>query len=242
MTPPRGTALRAVQDAATRETWDDEYADRAAIPSSHRDAPSTALVELRDALELSEDDVVLDVGCGNGRNAVALATLVQQVIAIDFSTEALALVRERIRESPVADSIALMRGDVRHGLPFPPDAVDVVVDSYVSCHFLDPETFDAYLDDVARVLGRTGRLYWSALSAEDEYYRGLADTHPDENVVVDPLNDVAKRLFTADEVTAGFTDRLHPVDVAEVSFVDTVDGEEYHREILAAVYRVTEEV
>jgi SAM-dependent methyltransferase len=220
-----------------RSRWDKEYDTYNAIPSSHRSSPSKALVAANAAIDYAGISRAIDLGCGNGRNSIYLANKGIKTAAIDFSTSATELADQHIAASGASELVDIVRGEVSKGLPFNSTSTDLVVDSYTSCHFLDPHIQIAYFNEIERVLRPGGQLYWSALSVEDEYYAKLSNTHPDENVIVDPLNDLGKRLYEKSEMENELPTNLN-VDMAfDISFTDVVDGEEYTRSILAGVFK-----
>jgi SAM-dependent methyltransferase len=84
---------RMIAATAQAEIWDREYRQIRSIPSSTRRVPSKALLLLEQLLDLNKARIVLDAGCGNGRNAVYLAAKGCNVVAVDFSSAALATVK-----------------------------------------------------------------------------------------------------------------------------------------------------
>jgi SAM-dependent methyltransferase len=232
------TPRRRPRSTPTEATWNAEYRESQAIPSSDRLQPSRALTRLLKDISLDSLTNALDVGCGNGRNAIFLAEQGLDVTAVDFAGAALETAHKNIESHAVADRVTLHEADVTSGIPLPDDAVDLVVDSYVSCHFLDEAELEAYFAEVRRVLRPEGYVYWSALTPEDEYYRQHQETHPAPQVVVDPLNDVPKRLYTEAELTETIGNLAGtdiPISVEVFSVPDVVDGTEYQRSILAGL-------
>lgn len=70
---------------------------------------------------------VLDVGCGTGRGAVALANAgFSNVTAVDFTEAMLGLARQKVAALPRPESVRLIRADA-FKLPFPDASFDVVV-------------------------------------------------------------------------------------------------------------------
>lgn len=97
------------------EQWNERYRSREELD----DEPAPLLV--RAALHLPQGRA-LDLACGAGRNAVWLARQGWQVTAIDGSSEAVRLVRER--EAAIdARVMDLERGDA---LPFDDETFDLV--------------------------------------------------------------------------------------------------------------------
>lgn len=218
-------------------TWDDEYEDADAIPSSHRSTASRAVRSLSPLLDHDRIETVLDVGCGNGRNAVFFARKEHDVTAIDFSEAAIDLARQNVEQAGVNDRVSVRQEDVMEGLSCEDTSVDLVVDAYVSCHFLGEDERQRYWDELGRVLADGGAVLWIGMSVEDGYYSRLEDTDPRENIVVDPLNGVGKRLYSRAELEEGFVPGMVTETVNDLSFDDSVDGEEYRRRVLAAVFR-----
>lgn len=94
----------------------------------------------------------LDVCCGTGDVALALARTGAEVIGLDFSPEMLAVARQRARTA--AGNLRFVEGDAL-ALPFPEDSFDAVTISYGLRNLAD---FRAGLAEMARVLRPGGRL------------------------------------------------------------------------------------
>src|SRR5262245_28002258 len=75
-------------------------------------------------LRLAPASRVIDIGCGHGRHALALAERGADVVGLDFATALL----NRARQLAVERStrVGWVRGDMRR-LPFPPACADAVV-------------------------------------------------------------------------------------------------------------------
>ncbi|MCZ7588790.1 MAG: methyltransferase domain-containing protein [Gaiella sp.] len=97
---------------------------------------------------LSGDERVLDVGCGTGALAYALAPLVGEVVGVDASEEYLALAREH---APPGCTFVL--GDAA-ALPFPYGDFDLVGCLRVLHHVRRPELVVAEMARVTRPGGR----------------------------------------------------------------------------------------
>jgi len=219
-----------------RETWEDEYTEHDAIPSSHRPEPSRALRALLAVTDTGDEMDVLDVGCGNGRNTVHLAAQGHHVTALDFSDTALELAQKRVRAEALDDHVEFRNTDVQEGLDLEDDSIDLVTDAYVSCHFLTPAEQDRYWHEIERVLRDDGHVLWIGMSVDDGYYSTLSPSHPQREVVVDPLNDVAKRLYSQADLASMTPETLTITTTMDLAFTDTVDEEEYMRHVLGAVY------
>ena len=98
---------------------------------------------------LRGDERVLDVGCGTGALAYALAPLVGEVVGVDASEEYLAVAREH---APPGCTFVL--GDAE-ALPFPYGDFDLVGCLRVLHHVHRPELV---VSELARVTRRGGRL------------------------------------------------------------------------------------
>lgn len=209
------------------ELWDAEYASVQSIPSSDRFTSSLTLRNL-----LSEcsptGDTALDVGCGNGRNLSEISEYMDTVIGLDYSSEALFLANKHtdldseVIQAKIPD------------LPVKADVADIIVDSYVSCHFISQPEITAYFDEIERVASEGAQLYWIGVGVEDEYYSQFTETR----TVLDPVNNISKRLYSLRDVKNSF-EREYTVEYADsIIFEDTVNGEVYERDILVACFEL----
>jgi len=104
---------------------------------------------------VSAGDAVLDVGCGAGQFARALADAGARVIAVDIAEAALARAREAVPEAE------LHRWPEEGRLPLPDASIDVVWAGEVLEHVADTA---AWLSELWRVLRAGGRLLISTPS------------------------------------------------------------------------------
>jgi protein-L-isoaspartate(D-aspartate) O-methyltransferase len=74
------------------------------------------LARLIQALELSEEDRVLDVGSGTGYSAALLARLVSHVVALEEDAELLSVVRRNLSELGVSN-VEVVAGPLKAGAP-----------------------------------------------------------------------------------------------------------------------------
>ena len=223
----------------TTSVWEREYASLHSIPGSLRETPAKVLLELWRCLPKRFDaDPVLDAGCGAGRNAIYVASQGYRVEAVDASESALEIFRSRLRECRASERITIRRLSLDERLPFPDGTFSIVLDIYVSCHFLEDARRDAYWDELRRLLRPGGYALTAFFSTEDEYYRRLI--HQEDGgspTVVDPVNSIAKRLYQPEELRLALESKLTVVDLVPVTFDDIVLGTSYRRSILGCLLR-----
>jgi len=163
-------------------------------------------------------DRALDVGCGNGRHSELLATIANEVVALDASSGLLIEANDRLTDTEGA--LALVQGDAA-GLPLTDDSVDLAV--YVATLHHLPTRADRRrsLDELARVLAPDGRALVSAWSTEHDRFDDDGDdgfdttvdwTLPGGEVVPRFYHVYAPDEFQADVAATGLT-----IDDFEVS-------------------------
>lgn len=153
-------------DLYTQETWDARYAESDRIWSGN---PNPRLVE--HVADLPPGDA-LDVGCGEGADAVWLATRGWRVTALDVSQVALDRAAQHAREAGIADRVTALRHDLMSGDPLPGEY------ALVSAQFMHPPP-DRF-DDVHRRLGaavRPGGALLVVAHHPDDLATGVREPH-----------------------------------------------------------------
>jgi tRNA (uracil-5-)-methyltransferase TRM9 len=160
---PEVTAFLAPDADDAMSRLDDAAADALADGA----APATGNSTNGDAGDRS--GVGLDVGCGNGRHAESLSTVVDRVVGVDVSAELLRTARERAEERGTDPRPHLIQADAA-SLPVGSGVVDVAV--YVATlHHLRPRSRRvASLSEVSRVLHPDGRALVSAWSTAHDRF------------------------------------------------------------------------
>jgi SAM-dependent methyltransferase len=231
---PVGYLLEA--DYSSERIWDREYNQIRAIPSSERTLPSKALLLFEPLIDFKLVNSILDAGCGNGRNAIHLATKANRVIAADFSQVAISATMALCKLTGHERLVAPIRANLLETFPFPDGNFDLVLDSYVSCHFLDEREFARYWSEVSRVTKPHGHIFCSMFSKDDEYYEKIGRSQPETYPVVrDPVNDIAKRLYDEQEFLKLFPDSLAISYFVNFKFFDLVLGHRYRRSLFVAL-------
>ena len=128
---------------------DDRFARTAARVAERQDAHAEALAGIVRSFVLpSETDVALDVGCGAGALALALAPHVERVVGLDRVPELLELARVRAPANATC-----VEGDAEH-LPFADGSFELACTLRTLHHVARPELVVAGLARVTRPGGR----------------------------------------------------------------------------------------
>jgi SAM-dependent methyltransferase len=193
-----------VSEMFTQATWDARYAESDRIWSGR---PNPRLVEQVTGVA---PGTALDVGAGEGADAVWLATQGWQVTAMDISEVALGRTAAHAAEAGVAERVTTLHHDVLGGAPLP-DTFDLV-----SAQYLHPPT-----DRFAEIIGllgaavRPGGLLLVVGHHPDDVTSGVRSGHGHPEL-----------LFTPDRVVAALPAEDWDVRVAEAQTrgVDGPDG------------------
>ena len=137
--------------------WDDVYRSDDVFSLIHQQRRERALT-LVDSLGLSAGSRVLEVGCGTGRFAVALASRGLHVDAIDASPGMVSATRERARQERLDAVLRCRQADVQR-LDFDQEQFQLVVALGVVPWVPDPS---GAVREMARVLAPGGHLLLSA--------------------------------------------------------------------------------
>jgi SAM-dependent methyltransferase len=173
----------------SKKLRDARYTDR--LGRLVTDTSDRWLERWREILESSRNGTVLELGCGGGRDTRFLVDLGLDVIAGDYSTEALELCRKRV---PEADARLI---DLRDPLPFPDENFRAIVAS-LCLHFFDwPHTM-AIMAEVRRCLKPGGFLLMRVNSTRDIHHEAVDHEEIEPNFFL--VNGQLKRFFDREAV------------------------------------------
>ncbi|WP_081716621.1 class I SAM-dependent methyltransferase [Asticcacaulis sp. AC460] len=233
MSDPLAGALPIFEtNYAGAAVWDAEYRSENTIPSSRRRAPAKALVSLGEVLQFSGKRV-LDIGCGNGRNANYLASMGCHVVGIDFSEEGL-----KLAGMDSATNVEYFKHDFLNGVPFEDGAFDLILDSYAICHVVDIKKLSSLKRECYRLLKANGLLLKIHLDDRDLYYRQRAIREDDFGYVsFDSVNSIQKRHFSLDSYLKFMSDLFQAYCSRQIIFSDNVRGDIYERSVFACAIK-----
>ncbi len=128
---------------------------------------------VRKAVELFKQEgklKILELGCGQGRDALFLAQCGFQVHALDYSEKAVAAVRRRARVLGLSASVTAMRHDVRNPLPFGDESVDACYSHMLYCMALTESELGSLSREIWRVVKPGGLNVYTARNTNDPHY------------------------------------------------------------------------
>jgi SAM-dependent methyltransferase len=147
--------------------WTHDYFERGhaqrwglPTPSEHVRWEAAGLWNL---LQLPPASRVIDIGCGHGRHALAIAELGSEIIGLDSSVALLNRARHLAVELDVP--LRLIRADMRR-LPFRSGCLPAVLIMDAFGFFDDEESNEAVLQEAARTVLPGGRLVMKVVNGE----------------------------------------------------------------------------
>ena len=126
--------------------WDLISTKYAASPISDMTAYETKIEKIK--TYLTQEDVVLDIGCGTGTQCGDLAGYVKQVTGIDISRKLLAVAEQRRAERKL-DNVAFLPTSL-FDERFQPGSIDVVMAFYVLHFFEDVDAVFQRIHDLLK--------------------------------------------------------------------------------------------
>ena len=143
--------------------------------------------------QLPEPSPILDLGCGAGRHAIALAQAGYTVTGLDLAPQLLSVARETSRSE--STPIHLVRGDMKH-LPFR-NAFAGIVQLFTAFGYFDDDVQnERVISEVARALKPGGIYLLDFLNAPQV----VANLVPESTSVLDGMNIVQRRAIQGGRV------------------------------------------
>jgi SAM-dependent methyltransferase len=114
---------------------------------------------------------VLELGCGQGFDAIAIAEHGYDVVAMDFSAVGLAAAQLNLSKLDIPGNVRVnfMRHDIALPLPYPDSAFSGVY-SYLALHYFDVRTTRLIFDEIARVAEQSCIFSFAVRSTQDPLF------------------------------------------------------------------------
>lgn len=151
------------RDSKSEETWD-------SIAESFDLTRRKAWMQCIDFIDtLSKTDMVVDLGCGNGRHLLPCAEQCKQVIGLDISKELLGITKKKLKEKEL-DNTILLHADMTN-IPLKNDTVDSILFIAALHNVKGNDRRIQSLKEVKRILKKDGTALISVWSRWQDKYR-----------------------------------------------------------------------
>ncbi|MDD2434823.1 MAG: class I SAM-dependent methyltransferase [Bacilli bacterium] len=140
---------------------------------------------------------IIDLGCGQGNNSLYLIERGKEVIACDYSSEALKIVNKYL------PSVPSYQFDMRDGFPFDGNCTDLVI-ADLSLHYFSYEETRKILNELKRVIVNNGYLLFRVNSINDINH-GSVEGNEIENHYYE-IEGIQKRFFDQVDIEVFFKD------------------------------------
>lgn len=149
-----------------KSVWDREYKNPKLV--TNKEDPQADTLRFFKFLKKNqkyriEDKIVLDLGCGTGRNSNYLAEIGNKVIGIEISNVALMIAKKRGLDLGLTVDYRL--GDIGEKYNILDSYIDVVLD-VTSSNSLNEKGRDIYLNEINRVVKKGGYIFVRALAKD----------------------------------------------------------------------------
>lgn len=212
--------------------WEREYRNPKLVTKD--DKPQADILRFLKFLKKEEkyeprDRVILDLGCGTGRNSNYFAKEGNGVIGIEISKTALTLAKERAKELGLAVDYRL--GDIGEKYDIEDESVDIVLD-VTSSNSLDEKGREMYLAETNRVLKNGGYFFVRALCKDgDENAKFLLKNSPGVEYDTYAIKDIGltERVFSREDFVATYCKYFEILKLNKTTHYSTFNNRVYKR-------------
>ena len=213
--------------------WDREYKNKKLMTGD--DKPQSDTLRFLKFMKKEqkfrvEDKVILDLGCGTGRNANYLAEKGNKVIGIEISKTALNQAQESADEMGVKVDYRL--GDIGLTYDIPSNSIDVALD-ITSSNSLDEVGRENYLKETERVLKPNGYFFVRALAKDGNknVKNLLQNNHGQEyDTYYIPELDLTERVFSREDFLKMYSQYFKILSLTKKTSYSTMNNRIYKRD------------
>jgi SAM-dependent methyltransferase len=211
-----------------QEVWDREHASQQAFATMHTLKPSRTMQQFAQFLvqvgvSPGQERLILDIGCGKGRNSIFFAQLGYQVFANDFSEKALDDARQRTAQHQV--SIEYERVNLAEDWPYAPNTFDAIIDANTSV-FIPAEGREVAIQEAHRVLKPNGFYL----------FYGMAHLPQEQPAATYAEKGFSEKRYTLDELKQAYQ-TFTLIQADQVPVTDIMDGAEVTHQMWKAIFQ-----
>ena len=212
--------------------WEREYRNPKLVTKD--DKPQADILRFLKFLKKEEkymvrDRVVLDLGCGTGRNSNYFAKEGNSVIGIEISKTALSLAKERAKELGLVIDYRL--GDIGEKYDIDDKSIDVVLD-VTSSNSLDEKGREIYLAETNRALKNGGYFFVRALCKDgDQNAKILLKESPGKEYNTYTIKDIGltERVFSREDFMSTYGKYFKILKLEKKTHYSTFNNRVYKR-------------
>lgn len=201
------------------QIWKWEHSHQKALPmvaSVKAQSGLVSFVEYLTKQHIEPPRKVVDIGCGQGRNAIYLATLGYEVFGLDYIPFAIEAAFHLAREKNVSDRVHCYCAEIDKRWPFADHFFDIAIDCFSSVNIETPAGRSIYKQEMYRTLKPGGYAFVTVVSANDEIESKLIKQSPGEekNSTIWPDNGKFQKDYDERELRE-FYQEFHIVELKE---------------------------
>ncbi len=169
---PTDPPVNAATLRRQRDHWDRTFA---AHPAMYGTEPSASARTAAALFRAEGVATVLELGAGEGRDALFFVRHGFRVQAADFSADATAAIAEKAAAAQLSSALTALRHDAHEPLPVDAGAFDACYAHMLLCMDLTTAEIERLVGEVRRVLRPGGLFVYTVRTTDDAHYRaGIA--------------------------------------------------------------------
>ena len=176
-----------------------------------------------------ENRVVLDLGCGTGRNSNYLADLGNKVIGIEISKTAISVAKKRAKDMYL--NVDYRLGDIGDKYEIESNSIDIILD-VTSSNSLNEKGRDIYLNEMNRVLKTNGYLFVRALAKDgNKNVKNLLKMSPGREYDTYIIKEIGltERVFSREDFVKIYGKYFNILNLEKKTSYTTFDNRIYKR-------------